>query len=182
MKPERSRLLFFEGAQGAGKTSAVKTLGESGAKCSRGIPQGEVLSKNSESENWLESLKNIIHCRDEGGLFVIDRSIWSLVAYNMRKKPEQAELIFRLGSSFFSRYINEEEYLIVIIDVDTDISIKRENKDGLKSRKNTSEAVAEIKTYRDLATRLTNEGFKVLVLNNNEDNLDLFAQKLRSLL
>lgn len=182
MKQERSRLIFLEGAQGAGKTLAVGKLGEAGLKTVRGIPDGEKLSTNSETDNWIESLSIISRCLDEGGMFAIDRSFWSLVVYNMRKKPEAADLIYRLGSSLFSRCTDSKSYLLVIVDVEPKVSLEREDKEGLMARDGMTEAISEVDSYRDLAKRLINDGYNVVVIENSNLEEADFEKALRLLL
>ncbi|MBP8591241.1 hypothetical protein KBI33_02085 [Candidatus Shapirobacteria bacterium] len=185
MKERRSQVLIIEGAQGSGKTTAAEHLSKIGCKLVGGIPSGQELVVNREVENWKQSidiLELVINSSD-GSISVMDRSIWSLVAYNIRKKPDHRSLIYDLGKNMFERIMGgKTDYRIVFLESDPETSFSREYGRGTHFHRSVEEVSEEIQIYQWLMGKLERDGFNVVRIRNNgistEEFLSLVEQSV----
>lgn len=186
MKERSSQVFIIEGTQGSGKTTATEHLSRIGCRTFRGIPVGQELIDNREVENWQQSM-NIFELavnNPSGSIAVMDRSIWSLVVYNIRMKPGCRSLIYGLGKRMFERRLSEKSNCaIVFLETDPQISFDREDEGGIHSHKSIEEIAEEAEVYQWLMENLERDGFNVIRISNNdipkEEFLDLVGQTLK---
>lgn len=181
MVERQIKLVMFEGPQGSGKTTASLFLSENGYKNSRGIPLGEQLVLNCESENWRQSLKFLQETVESDDNFTMDRSIWSLVVFNMRKKPDNGQLIYNLGKSLFQRRIGNTNYRIAILVSRAEECLGREEKNSIVAIRDIEEAQEEVDAYDTLAHCLEKDGLKVARINNSGISKEEFLASLEQL-
>jgi hypothetical protein len=180
MRERNNRVIIVEGVQGSGKTTASEHLAQIGCVSFRGIPSGEELTANSEGENWRQSM--VIFERaieaSEGLGSVMDRSIWSLVAYNIGRKPAHRSLIYNLGKKMFERRLDGKiNCAVVFLEVNPEISFYREDGRGVHSHRLVEDVYKESQVYQWLMENLERDGFNVIHIKNNdiprEEFLDL---------
>jgi len=167
---ERKKIILVEGPQGSGKTTAVNHLSELGYIPIRGIPDGDELSTNREVENWKRCCGIYEDCLSStnGKTVAMDRSIWSLVAYNIRKKPEQRELIYRLGRNIFQRRLTGfTSPTLLFLEADPETCYGREDHKGRHSLLSPEQSCQEVEVYGWLAGQLERDGFVVRRLVNS---------------
>ena len=172
-KEKNSRIYIVEGVQGSGKTTATGYLSQkNGCRSFRGIPSGQELTNNCEAENWRQSM-NIFELAlnsSNGITTIMDRSIWSLVAYNIGKKPDCHLLIYGLGKRMFDRRLMKEEFgcTIVFLEVNPSLSFQREDNSGFHSRGSIEEVIVETQVYSWLMEKLERDGYDVIRVKNND--------------
>lgn len=176
------RMAFMEGPQGAGKTIATLHASTLGYRAVRGIPSGENLIKNTDTQNWQESLSFLEGLVNKGEPFVSDRSFWSLIVYKMRKRPEQAESAYELGSSIFRKRINGIDHKVIIIFASPETCVSRANLKSPVAITDVLESENEIKAYKGLLARLTDDGFKTFSILNDGMSKAEFLTQIESLL
>lgn len=171
MVERKTGTVVVEGPQGVGKTSLVaeasRHLPE--IKAARGIPNNAYLSSHRELEIWQETLRIFNDSQIDCDYRVFDRSILSLVAYNLRKHPRAETLIFSLGLSYLNRmHQMTHSILLLLIDAEVEKCLERQpaTKDSFKIC-SPVEIEAEAKAYQRLAGWLVDEGFMVERLENN---------------
>jgi thymidylate kinase len=187
MKERNSRVFIIEGVQGSGKTTAVEHLSEIGCKSFRGIPSGQELVVNREAENWKQSIAilELATNSSDGSTSVMDRSIWSLVAYNIRKKPHYSSLIYELGKKMFERRMSKGiSCTIVFLEIDPEISLCREDSCSVHSLRSVKDVSEEVRVYQWLMENLEKDGFNVIRIKNSniskEEFLDLVEQTVNT--
>lgn len=177
MTETNRRVVIVEGMQGSGKTTAIGHLSQIGCKPFRGIPSGQELADNREVENWRQSMGilELAFSSADGSIAVMDRSIWSLVAYNIRMKPDHRTLIYKLGKQMFEKRLKEKSgCTIVFLEVDPNVSFAREDGQGIHSHRTIAEATKEAQVYRWLMESMERDGFNVIRIPNNDITLDEF--------
>lgn len=182
MIENKVNLAFMEGPQGVGKTVATEFAATLGYKPVRGIPNGESLIKNTTSQNWYESLEILEKMANEGIPYVSDRSFWSLVVFNMRKQPENAESFYSLGSNMFRRRINGIDHKVIVILASPHECISRANPDSPVAITDINESEREIKAYHELLGRLKDDGFKAFPIYNEGISKQEFLKQIEALL
>lgn len=180
--PMSVRLRQLEGPQGVGKTTASMHAEAIGFKYQRGIPTGDRLVANTEAQNWKESLEimeAIVASREDTAT---DRSLWSLVAYSMRNKPQSADFFYETGSKLFRKRLDGADYRIIIVYSAADICLQRANPDSPVSIKSVEEANSEIEAYSELLERLGADGYEVYSICNTGISREEFLSQVRELL
>ncbi len=175
-------LIFMEGPQGAGKTSATEFASTLGYTPVRGIPSGEKLIKNTTSQNWCQSLAILEKLTNSNIPYVSDRSFWSLVVFKMRKQPNLADEFYSTGSGMFRRRINDIDHKVVIILATPETCVSRANPDSPVAITNLSESEQEIKAYNELLIRLRSDGFKAHSIYNDGISKSEFMEQIKNLL
>lgn len=177
-----SKIVFMEGPQGAGKTTATRYVSTLGYEPVRGIPTGERLVKNTTSQNWCQSLGILEDLVNHNKPYVSDRSFWSLVVFKMRKKPEMADSFYETGSRMFRRRINGTDHKVIIITAEPETCVARADQKSIVAITDTLESKKEIEAYHDLLKRLKEDGFKAFSIYNNGISEDNFKEEIRRLL
>ena len=182
MIERQTSIAFIEGPQGAGKTTATKYAETLGFRTARGIPTGNRLIANTEAENWAESL-SILNCLISDRIpTVTDRSLWSLIVFNMRRKPDSAELVYKLGSSLIRRRLNGTNNKTLIILSPAATCISRANPNSPVSITDLNEENEEVKTYANLLERLKTDGFNTLSISNTGITKKEFLEQVKEAL
>jgi thymidylate kinase len=177
MKERNNRVLIIEGTQGSGKTTAAGHLATLGCKSFRGIPTGEELASNCEAQNWKQSnaIFEMAANDSDGSTAVLDRSVWSLVAYNIRKRPEHRSLIYELGKSMFKRrFCDETNCTLIFLETDPETSFCREDGHTIHSHRSLGEVSQEAQVYQWLVQNLEQDGFNVVRIPNNDISKEEF--------
>ncbi|MHA1466377.1 MAG: hypothetical protein ACTSQ2_14905 [Candidatus Heimdallarchaeaceae archaeon] len=177
MKERNNRVLIIEGTQGSGKTTAAGHLTTLGCKPFRGIPTGEELASNCEAQNWKQSnaIFEMAINDSDGSTTVLDRSVWSLVAYNIGKHPKHRCLIYELGKSMFKRrFCNETNCILIFLETDPEISFSREGGHTIHSYRSVEEVSQEAEVYQWLVQNLEQDGFNVVRIPNNDISKEEF--------
>lgn len=169
MIERKAGAVLIEGPQGTGKTSLTAEVPRHfpNIKTARGIPDNSYLINHREAEIWRETLKIFNEGQDDCRVF--DRSILSLVAYNLRKYPQAETLIFGLGLSYLNRiHQATPNILLLFIDAEVEKCLERQpvTRSGFKIH-SPVEMKAEVEIYQRLANWLIGEGFMVERLQNN---------------
>jgi len=187
MKERNSQVFIIEGVQDSGKTTATEHLSQIGCKSFRGIPSGQELAANREVENWRQSIAifELATKSSDESIAVMDRSIWSLVAYNIRKRPNYRSLIYKLGKKMFERRLCKGiDCAIVFLEIDPEISFSRKDGHGIHSHQSLEEAAEETQVYQWLMENLERDGFNIIRINNNdiprEEFLNLVEQTINT--
>lgn len=170
MKERNSQVFIIEGMQGSGKTTAAEHLSQIGCKSFRGIPSKRELVDNREVENWRQSIGifELATNSSDGSITVLDRSIWSLVAYNIRMKPNHRSLIYELGKRMFERRLCEEpDCTIIFLEVDPKVSFCREDGHSIHSHRSVEKAAEEEQVYQWLMENLERDGLNVIRIVNS---------------
>ncbi|MGI6278578.1 MAG: hypothetical protein ACOYJ8_02100 [Patescibacteria group bacterium] len=177
MKERNSRVFIIEGVQGSGKTTAAEHLSEMGYKSFRGIPPAQELVVNREAENWRQSIDvlELATNGSDGSTSAMDRSIWSLVAYNIRKKPHHSSLIYELGKKIFERRMGKGICCtIVFLEIDPEISFYREGGHCVHSPRSIEDVSEEVRAYQWLMENLERDGFNVIRIKNSDISKEEF--------
>lgn len=182
MSEKQSKLAFIEGPQGVGKTTAAEFAKTLGFRPIRGIPTREKLIVNTEIQNWTDSLRILDELAKEIIPIVTDRSLWSLVAFNMRKKPYTSDLIYNLGSNLLKRRVNGINHKVIIILSSADICLTRADPNNPISITDINEANQEIQTYLKLLERLKEDGFDVYEVCNSGITKKQFLEHIEDIL
>lgn len=154
MRPQPYSSIILEGSQGAGKTTAATYLAQIlEANLQRGIPQSELLKINSEPQNWQESYAVLVQDQAEG-ITIFDRSLVSLIAYNMRTRPNYRELVYRLGASFLQRAVASTPHCFVFLEATPEECLMRQNMNTVCALGNLDVIKEEIRIYSEIAERL----------------------------
>lgn len=178
MKEGHPKVVIFEGAQGSGKTSATRFLGQDGYKIVRGIPTGQQLIINRGADSWKQSIEIFRNVSNDMSPSTMDRSLVSLIAYGMRVKPHAAELIYRVGSSIFQRCTAGIDYCLIILNCTPHDSLSREDQISVMAIDSLDNAQKEIDTYKLLMLRLKADGFTVHLLNNSGITKEHFFEEI----
>ena len=169
MAASELELIIFEGPQGVGKTTSTQYLTDRGFILERGIPTGQELMSNGSLQNWRSSI-DLLNQPTGPSTRVLDRCLWSIVAFNQRLKPNQSELIYRLGREAFKRALGNRNYALVFIDSTAEECYLRKSADsGVMRFTSFDQYVEEITIYRNLYQRLADDGFPVTQLINTQD-------------
>lgn len=171
-------IVIFEGAQGSGKTSATQCFSENGYKKVRGIPTGPELLQNSEAQNWRQSCLILTKVAENGDFHALDRSLVSLIAFNMRKRPKEEDLIYNLGVSMFRRSVNGKSYCVVAINAKADECLTREDKASVVAIGSLEEAQREVETYSRLVEKLRTDGLNIISVDNTGVSKEEFLLSL----
>lgn len=177
MKERNNRVLIIEGTQGSGKTTAVGHLATLKCEPLRGIPTGEELASNCEAQNWKQSNAIFEMAMNDSNrsIVVLDRSVWSLVAYNIRKNPEYRCLIYELGKSMFKRrFCNETNCTLIFLETDPETSFSREDGHTIYSYRSLEEVSQETEVYQWLVQNLKQDGFNIVRIPNNDISKEKF--------
>jgi thymidylate kinase len=162
MVERKGSVVMIEGIQGSGKSTTAKGLANLvGVASERGIPTGGDLFANKEVDNWLGSLSVLIASCSDGDV-VLDRCFLSLLAYNIRKKPRERELLYRIGEPLFRRRMDIDKNLIVFLDIDPEVCHEREDGCGMHSINSLEDSQKEAEVYRWLMSKLEDDGYRVL--------------------
>lgn len=179
---ENLKIVFVEGPQGSGKTTAASYIESFGYRLIRGIPTSNFLIENSERKNWEESLAILNkHMQDEKP-FVMDRSIWSLAVFMMRKRREYSNLVYRVAKNMFYRRMMGTQYKVLVLLSPAHECIKRANPDSLLSLKNIRDVEDEIFAYQRLIDQLNYDGIEVCAIYNQNISLSDFFNRIARLL
>ena len=183
MSEQLSKLVIFEGVQGSGKTTAAGRLAVRGYVTLRGIPSGEDLAANKEWQNWRQSQAILeVVTSESGSMIALDRSIWSLVAYNIRKNPEHCHLLYKLGRNRFKKSLPEgTNCTLVILDSSPETVFAREEDRGDHFYLTPEDAMDEAKIYDWLVQRLEGDGFDVVRVCNDGISIDEFYDRVEQM-
>lgn len=177
MIEKNRRVIIVEGMQGSGKTTAIGHLSQIGCKPFRGIPSGQELIDNREVENWRQSMGifELTINGTDGSIAVMDRSIWSLVAYNIRMKPNHRSLIYNLGKQMFEKSLGKKsDCTIVFLEIDPNVSFRREDGQGIHFHRSIAEATKEAQVYLWLMESMEKDGFNIIRIPNNDITIKEF--------
>jgi len=181
MKELQPQMVFIEGPQGVGKSTAAEFLESLGYKLVRGIPTGERLTKNTVSQNWTESVSILDEAVRQKQPTVMDRSVWSLVVFNMRKRPECSDLVYHIGSSMFQRGIGRVSYNVITIFATPEECLRRANSDSPVSITNIDETKSEIDAYMKFLKQMKADNFEAIGVENIGISKEEFLSRVRSL-
>lgn len=181
MKEGQPCLAFMEGPQGVGKSLAAEHVSSLGFKLTRGIPTGIKLTTNTNYQNWQESLKILEQIVEDKVPYVSDRSFWSLVVYNMRKNPKDANILYNLGSKMFYKRINGTKYNIILLSASPEDCMDRADSNSPVAIKSLKEAEKEAAAYQEILQRLKADGFNVTTLKNEGISQEEFLKQIEKL-
>lgn len=172
------KIVFIEGPQGSGKTTIASYVEKLGYRLARGIPVSDRLIANSEKQNWEESLVMLKMLLCEENPLVMDRSIWSLAAFTMRKKPEHASLVYKIAKNMFCRRVHGINYKVLILMSSAQECISRSNPASLLSIKSIKESEEEIYIYQRLFEKLKNDGIEICSIDNQNIPIEEFFERV----
>lgn len=168
MSLSKGEVVIFEGPQGSGKTTCTDFFESRGYVKVRGIPEGEELIRNSNLQNW-DRTTSILkdHLDYSGGRIVMDRSILSLIAFQMRKRPTDSKFFYDLGRNNLCRTLSGINYRVVFLAGDPSQQYERNMADTTPAAlKSFTEYLEEGDTYDLLFQRLYGDNFNVKKLVN----------------
>lgn len=178
MANKEIEIAFFEGPQGAGKTSATAFAERLGYTKYRGIPSGPNLINNTTSQNWQECLAVFENLPNTSSRFAFDRSIWSLVCYSMRNRPEYAEYYYKLGKNMLTRRVGIDEHRLIMITAEAATCLTRANPASPVAILDLASSKREIETYNKLLGWLKRDGFNVYLVVNQDLSQEQFEDKI----
>ncbi|MBI2021635.1 hypothetical protein HYS93_01980 [Candidatus Daviesbacteria bacterium] len=172
-------LLIIEGPQGSGKTTVATFMSTKGFTLVRGIPLAEQLIKNREYQNWHEASKIAQECIRLGNGVVLDRCLWSLVAFNMRVRSGYEDLVYRLGISRFQRCIGSGSYLLIILQAPPSLCMERNINDKTPlTLYRYQDYEQEVGIYQKLHQKLVSDGINTRTIDNIGTKDFLYKQVL----
>lgn len=167
MNTESFCKIFIEGPQGSGKSLLAEHISKSiGCELTRGIPTGEELKSLSNKEIWIAT-KEIANLP---GSRVYDRSLLSLISYNIKKKPKFEDFLYSLGSRQIIQISNKNMALWVFIESDVNTCWERQL-EGVHSIDSFKSMEEEVSVYGSLYSKLEKSGnnLNLIKVRNGKD-------------
>jgi len=177
LKESQPGLVVLEGPQGSGKTMVSNYLAEKNYNRLRGIPKTKELKSNTGVVSWLQAIQILSDGLDDYNQpCVLDRSIWSLVVFNMRMNPERADEYYEIGSRLFKRRTQNNKYCLVIFEESLSSGLARIDLVKSLSINSAQDLDEEINLYRRLAVNLASDGFNVIGIDNDKTSKEELIQ------